>query len=362
MTNVPPAAKGPARVFTRLETPISQAAQDLHAASFVADLHVDTFLLEQLFGYDIRQRHTNPLPFAAIGRHVDLPRLRDGGVSMAVFGVVIKYWGSGEKRRQATRDYIRRFTRVVEDPSSNVVVVDDLASAEAARKAGKIAANLCIEGAHALGGELGFLEECHRAGVRSLGFSHFANNEAAVCGVGRGADLTTGLTDFGRALVDECNRLGVVIDLAHINKGGFLEACRRTKAPLLVSHAAVFSRFGSRRNVDDDMLRALAAVNGTVGIIFASNWLNRGMFHTAEEIILHAEHVRDLVGPDHVSLGSDFDGFISGLPVDMRGVEDYPVLTEWMLRRGWKDEHVRKALGLNALRVYSEAKSARIAG
>ena len=356
---VPPVARGPARVFRRHPTPVSRVARDVHDASLVADLHIDTFLLEQLFGYDIRRRHTGALPFAAIGRHVDLPRLREGGVSMAVFGVVIQYWGSGERRRRATREYIARFRRVLEEPASRVVLADDLESAAAARRDGKIAACLGIEGAHALGGDASFLAECRDLGVRSLGLSHFANNEAATCGVGRGADLTTGLTGHGRDLVDAANRLGVVLDLAHLNKAGFLEVCRRSQAPVLVSHAAVYARHASRRNVDDEMLKALAGVNGTIGIIFAPQWLNRGMFQTAEEIILHAEHVRDLVGPDHVSLGSDFDGFVSGLPVDLRGAEDYPVLTEWMLRRGWKEEHVRKALGLNALRVFGEVRRAR---
>jgi len=179
--------------------------------------------------------------------------------------------------------------------------------------------------------------------------------------VGRGADTTTGLTTYGRDLVAECNRLGVVLDLAHINKAGYLETLALTKAPLVVSHAAVQARMQSHRNLDDDMIRALADVNGTIGITFDNRWLNAGLFPSAEEVILHAEHVRDLVGPDHVSLGSDFDGFVRGLFTDLRGVEDYPVLTEFMLRRGWKEDDVRKALGLNAMRVYSEVKRAKAA-
>lgn len=358
---VPPPASGPATLFGRpLE--VSRGALDVHRSSLVADLHIDTFLLEQLVGYDITARHApSRVPFAAIGGHVDLPRLHDGGISMAIFGVVIKYWGDGESRKRATREYIARWTRVVSDPANGLVLADDLATAEAARKAGKIASCLCLEGSHALGGDPAFLQECVRAGVRSLGLAHFANTDAATCAVGRGADTTTGLTGYGRDLVAESNRLGVVLDLAHINKAGFLETCRVSSAPLLVSHAGVAARKRTARNLDDDMIRALADVNGTIGITFDKRWLNAGLFHTAEEVILHAEHVRDLVGPDHVSLGSDFDGFVAGLLTDLRGVEDYPVLTEYMLRRGWKEDDVRKALGLNAMRVYSDVKRAKAA-
>jgi len=345
-----------------VDAALAAEARALHARCTPVDLHLDTFLLERLFGYDVRRRHRAPLPFAALGGHADVPRLREGGLALAVFGVVVAYWGSAAARRAAARSFLARFRRQADDPDSGLAFADDTASVEAARSRGRVGACLGLEGVHALGGDLSMLAQCREAGVRLVGLSHFVSNEAARCAIGPGASRSEGLSGFGRELVAECGRLGMTVDLAHVGRACFLEAARAATAPMVVSHTGVAALQPSDRNVDDAMIRAVADTGGTVGIIFTPQWLGGGVRASAERIVHHAEHVRDLVGADHVSLGSDFDGFVLSLPRDLRGAQDYPVVAAHMLRRGWRPDDIAKALGGNALRVLDAAKGKAAGG
>ena len=155
-------------------------------------------------------------------------------------------------------------------------------------------------------------------------------------------------------MVEECERLGLIVDLAHINRAGFLEACAHATRPLWVTHCGVRGVHAIWRNVDDACLRAVADTGGCVGVIFVP-WFLGGTVHCDLDLVcLHIEHIVEVVGWDHVALGSDMDGFIPTLPWGFRDASDFPNVTAALLERGHSADDVAKAVGLNARRVFAE--------
>jgi len=173
--------------------------------------------------------------------------------------------------------------------------------------------------------------------------------------MGWGRSATEGLTDFGRALIDELNRLSITVDLAHVNRPGFLEAVRRSTAPVLVSHTGVSGVHRHWRNIDDEQIRAVADRGGAIGVIFSPRFLGRGpQARTASAIVRHIRHLIRIGGEDCAAIGSDMDGCIT-LPRDLADMSAMPRLTHLLLRAGLSETTVRKVLGLNALRVFRES-------
>lgn len=324
---------------------ITDEARRVHAEAIVVDLHADTPSLMRL-GYDFGKRHHPPLPRAALGVHVDLPRMRDGGQAAQVFGLV-----SFPYRRRGLAAVIHRQIDLVEQTAlrlaGELVLARSADELVAAHRAGKRAALLSIEGAHAFEGDLANAEVFARRGVRSVGLLHFTANEAGAPAYGRGADPDKGLTDFGRDLVDELDRLGVLVDLAHINRAGFLEAARRSRKPVIVSHTGVAGVQAHWRNIDDEQIRAVAAKGGCIGVIFAPRYLGAD---GVERVVDHLLHIVRVGGEDTPALGSDWDGLVTP-PSDLRDPRDLPVLTQALLDRGVPPSTVAKLLGGNVLRV-----------
>jgi membrane dipeptidase len=325
--------------------PISDEAQRIHAEAIVVDLHADTPSLMRV-GYDFGKRHHPPLPRAAFGVHVDLPRMKDGGQAAQMFGLV-----SFPYRKKGLAAVIHKQIDLVEKTATRLA--DELVIARsaddlvAAHRAGKRSALLSIEGAHALEGDLANAEVFARRGVRSLGLLHFTVNEVGAPAYGKGSDRDRGLTDFGRDLVDELDRLGVLVDLAHINRGGFLEAAARTRKPPIVSHTGVAGVQPHWRNIDDDQIRAVADKGGCIGVIFAPRYLGAD---GVDRVVEHLLHIRDIGGDETPALGSDWDGLVTP-PSDLRDPRDLPVLTQALLDRGVPAEAIKKMLGGNVLRV-----------
>ncbi|MBI2893513.1 MAG: membrane dipeptidase [Deltaproteobacteria bacterium] len=326
---------------------VSDEALAVHRASIVVDLHADTPSLLRL-GYDIGKRHTPPLPRAALGVHVDLPRMREGGQCGQMFGLV------SLPLRKGPAEVIHRQITLVESAARShpgeLRVVRTAEEVEDAWRAGVRAALLSIEGAHALEGRLENVEEFARRGVRSLGLLHFSANAAGSPAHGRGANPEQALTGFGKDLVTELDRLRILVDLAHINRKGFLEAALLTKKPPIVSHTGVSGVHPHWRNIDDEQIRAVAAKGGCIGIIFAPRFLGRA---GALGVVEHLLHVLRVGGEDTPALGSDFDGLVTP-PHDLRDPRYLPGLTEALLRRGLEPRIVTKILGGNFLRVLRE--------
>ena len=221
------------------------------------------------------------------------------------------------------------------------------AEVRAAKAAGQIAALGGIEGGQALEGELEPIAAFARRGVRYLGLLHFSANAIGRPAKGRGADPSQGLTGFGRDVVRECERTGIIVDLAHINRRGFFDALELATQPPMVSHTGVLGVHQHWRNIDDDQLRAIADKGGCVGVIFARRYLGSA---SIEAVVDHLLHIIDVAGDDLPALGSDFDGFV----VPPEGLEDIaalPNLTVALSRRGVAPRVLEKILGDNVLRV-----------
>lgn len=328
----------------------------MHHSAHVIDLHVDSLLVTRLTGYDVRRRHRNPLPRSPFIHHADIPRLREGGASAVGFGVVVNPFSTPRNRWaqvERTAGILRDLTG---EPGSDVIFTGTEAAMARARESGKLGAFLGIEGAHAFGSDLSLVERSYELGVRYVTITHFSANAAAFPARGKGASATRPLTTFGRELVDELERIGTVVDLAHVGRRCFMEVLERCGAPVIVSHTGVSGVHPSSRNLDDEQIGAVAAKGGVVGIIFAPCFLSGKYFDSASRIIDHIDHVVEVAGVEHAALGSDFDGFIPTLPEGIDGASDLPVITELLLRRGYPEDGIRKILGENVLRVFGEVE------
>jgi membrane dipeptidase len=297
-------------------------------------------------GYDLHVRHEPLLPRSAYIGHVDVPRLAEGGIGAQFFGLVslpVADRGLGRAVDEQI-DLLEAQIKSAPDRLRKVRSAEDIERAEAE---GAVGALLGIEGAHALEGELDRVEHFARRGVRYLGLLHFTSNEAGFPAYGRGRRDTEGLSGWGKALVERCEAESVVVDLAHINKRGFLEACEMAKRPLIVSHTGVSEAYAHWRNIDDDQLRAIARRGGAVGIIFCPRFLGG---RSLDHVVRHVRHVIDVAGEDTPALGSDWDGMIVPTP-DLRDASHLPLLTDALLRSGLTEGTVAKILRRNAMRV-----------
>jgi membrane dipeptidase len=322
-------------------------ARALHGEVCVLDLHADTAKLMDKLGYDLAARHDRPMPrLANVFGHVDLPRLRDGGVAGQFFG----FWTTPYPERGCARSVARQLDaldRAIARHPGEIAWARTGADVRAAKAAGRIAALGGIEGGQALEGELGTIEAFSRRGVRYLGLLHFSANAIGRPAKGRGADAAQGLTGFGRDVVRECERCGVIVDLAHINRRGFFEALSLATRPAMVSHTGVLGVHEHWRNIDDEQLRAIADRGGCVGIIFSRRYLGSA---SIDAVVDHLLHVLDVAGEDVPALGSDFDGFVVP-PVGLEDVAALPNLTMALSRRGVPPRALEKILGGNVLRV-----------
>jgi membrane dipeptidase len=322
-------------------------ARELHATVAVTDLHADTAKLMERLGYDLAERHERTLPrFINYVGHVDLPRLREGGVAAQVFGLwTVPYPERGCRASvEAQLDALDAAIAKHPDQIAWALAADDVAAAQAS---GKLAAMGGIEGGQALEGDADNVLHFARRGVRSIGLLHFSANALGAPAKGRGADATRGLSAIGHDVVREMNRCGVIVDLAHINRKGFFDALAATTQPVMVTHTGVLGVHAHWRNIDDEQLRAIADQGGCVGVIFARRFLGGAGI---DAVVDHLLHIVDVAGEDVAALGSDFDGFVVP-PVGLEDVACLPNLTAALARRGVGEERLRKILGGNAQRV-----------
>lgn len=305
---------------------------------------------------------------------LDLPRLVAGGVDLQVFACCpfsTRPWVAMNGQVGA-RGIVAMFDRLLsaaEGPGPAVQVIrsrEDVrrlaAWVEAGRPAGRprVSALLALEGGEGLEGNLLWLRTFHRLGLRLLTLTHSNPNELAD-GVNLG-DRARGLTPFGRQVIAECRRLGVVIDVAHLAPAGFWEVLDLARDaavggddgppfPVVVSHANAQALCGHPRNLADDQARAVAATGGLVGVCFVPQFLNADPSAASlSDALDHLDYFLRLVGPDYVGLGSDFDGM--EFPAEgLRTSADLPNLVAGLKARGYGDEVIGKVMGGNWLRV-----------
>jgi membrane dipeptidase len=221
-------------------------------------------------------------------------------------------------------------------------------------QAGRIASMMGVEGGHSIDNSLATLRIFHSLGVRYMTLTHshhvdWADSASQPPRLG-------GLSPFGEEVVREMNRLGMLVDLSHVSPDAMDDALRVSAAPVIFSHSSARAVFDHERNVPDWILTRLPANGGVVMVTFVPTFIARGRARVTD-VADHMDHVRRVAGPDHVGIGSDFDG-IPSTPVGLADVSMFPALTMELLRRGWPDGDVKKALGLNVLRVMRQAEAA----
>jgi membrane dipeptidase len=335
------------------ELAISREAIELYLASDVIDLHIDSFIWHRIFGYDLRRRHGNGLFGGRFYSQIDFPRVLEARLTGATWIITTNPARSAAGRARTFLRNVKRIRRLFESVGDQFAVVRNAREYRAARAAGKHGAFIGVQGGNALDESLDALDLIPDDVILRITLVHLSSSRIGVTSSPMKAGADTGLSDFGKDYVRRLNDKKIFVDLAHISKKGFADAVAvhdRTQ-PLLVTHTGVSGVCEHWRNLDDDQLRAVAATGGTIGIMYAPHFLGDPLFGgSSARIVDHLEHIANVVGEDHASLGSDWDGAIP-TPRDMPTCLELPRLVQHMLDRGWSDTRIRKILGGNFLRV-----------
>ena len=353
-TSLPDADGGrvalPDSVVRRLvaHDPLWAEALRVHYDAVVVDAHVDTPMHLVDAGYDLGRRHA-PRPDRA---HLDGPRLREGGLDAPFFSVyVARSYGEDSAavgRARALLAEARRQVAALPAAESARTADDVLRIA----RAGRTAVLYGLEGGHALAASPSVLRGLAADGLRYVTLTH--SNTNAWADSATDTPRHGGLNGLGRELVAEMNRLGVLVDLSHASDSTFFDALAASRAPPILSHSSCRAVHAHVRNASDAMLRALADAGGVVFVNAYADYL--GGAADLGAYLDHVEHALRVAGPDHVGLGSDFDG-VPRLPVGLEDVTQLPHVTYGLLRRGHSEATVRGVLGGNALRVLREAEA-----
>ncbi|HEX8881732.1 MAG TPA: dipeptidase [Candidatus Acidoferrum sp.] len=358
-------------------------ARKLMAEAIGIDSHIDTIQRVLVMAEDLGKRHD--------AGHVDIPRLREGEMHAPFFAFWVPVFFRGAEAVRRTLDLRDAMQSVLDRHKDQIELATTAADIERIVKAHKIAAFLTIEGGHAIDDDLRVLRMYYHLGIRSMTLTHARNNNWADSA--NDTPAHNGLTDFGKEVVREMNRLGMLVDLAHVSDKTFYDALAVTTKPVIVSHSSMRAISNVARNVTDDMLRALAKNGGVIGICFGMGFINpkdaealrsateteaeapfltgraldqyaaenaqklfgerATVVATVEDVADHIDHAVKIAGIDHVGIGSDFDG-IAATANDLEDVSKMPALVAVLLKRGYSETDLKKILGENHLRVVRE--------
>jgi membrane dipeptidase len=351
-------AQAPAKRKPAAESSAARAAR-IHKEAIVVDTHIDTTMMLGREGWDFMVRH-QPVK-GEDSNHVDLPRIKEGGLDAAFFSIYMPGTITGPEAVKRSLILIDHVRSLAEQHPNEIVLATTAADVRAAHKAGKFAALMGMEGGHMIDDSLAVLRDYQRLGVRYLTLSHSVNtNWSDSSG---DTPKHNGLTDFGKDVVRELNRLGMLVDISHVSDKTFWDAMETSRAPLVASHSSLRSISGHPRNMTDDMIRALGGKGGVIMINYSRSFLSDELYQAGlnnvpmaqrptvswEKIVEHIDHAAKLVGTAHVGLGSDFDG--TTVPDGMDDVSMLPKITAALLDKGYSEQDVKNILGENILRL-----------
>lgn len=371
------------------EAELRERAARIHHDAILVDGHNDvpTFILD--YGYDLGMDGSDPakrdatlywipllrrlLPKPAgdeLRMDTDLRRLRLGGVDAQFMSIFAHPRTLPDGATQRALDMIQALKEQVARHPDELALAESSADVRRIVAGGGIAILMGLEGGHAIQNDLANLRTFHAQGVRYMTLSWANTNDWADSSSDEARH--GGLTAFGREVVREMNRIGMIVDVSHVSDETFYDALEVSRAPVMASHSCARALADHPRNLSDGMLRAVRDNGGVVMVNFVENYLdpdktgfwpatrhvvsNLGWVDTPfERVVDHIEHVIAIAGIDHVGLGSDFDGTVF-LPAGLKDVADFPNITRELVRRGHGEQEIRKILGENALRVLSQAK------
>jgi membrane dipeptidase len=286
--------------------------------------------------------------------HTDIERLRRGRVGGQFWSVYIPFEAAREGAAKVQLEQIDIALQIIArypDALELALTASDVNRIFGSRK---IASMLGIEGGHAIENSLGALRAFHALGVRYMTLTH--NGTLDWVDAANDEHRNGGLTPFGREVVREMNRLGMLVDLSHTSPETMHDALDAAEAPVIWSHADARGLRDHPRNVPDDVLSRLPQNGGVIMITFVPSFLTDRDRATIADVADHIEHVVSVAGIDHVGIGSDFDG-ISSTPVGLEDVSTYPALFAELARRGWTDQDLAKLAGENVLRAMRDAEA-----
>jgi membrane dipeptidase len=394
----------PARSRSMSIPEVSPRALRVYREAYVIDTHNDmpSRILDD--GYDPDVRH--PAGFGRTEGNTDFPRLVESGMTAEFMSA----WVDAPYAERAGASFSRAMQHIetihafVDRHPDRLLFATTAADVRRAKAEGKIAIFIGVEGGHAIEGSLDRLRDLYAHGARYLTLTWNNGNAWAGSSIGVDGTRTGGLTPFGRDVVREMNRLGMLVDLSHVSDSTFYDAIAVSTVPVIASHSSARALSDVPRNLTDDQLRAIARNGGVVNVNFYSRFIDSryraGIEHVEETVraaraaaraaredsasaakristmrdslaaaipptpfsvlIDHIDHIAKVAGVDHVGLGSDFDG-VSALPLGMEDVTRLPRIAQALLDRGYSDGDVRKMLGGNMLRVMTRVLDARTA-
>lgn len=368
-----------------------QRALQIHRRAIVIDTHND--VTSGMTNFDFDLNGTPPAPY-----RTNIARMKQGGLTGEFFSLYIRpgYVQDGGSVRR-TLDMIDSVYRAVERNPRDLMIATSVADIRRAKRIGKIAALMGIEGGHAIEDSLPTLREFYRLGVRYMTLTW--NNTNNWADAGRGEKKHNGLSEFGKEVVREMNRLGMLVDVSHVSDETMSDALEVSKAPVIASHSSARALSDVSRNIPDDLLKRIAKNGGVVHVNFYTlfvdvktvrpqsderdarlkaqqdaideKYKNNAERRSDEsfkleaahplpplpisKLIDHIDHIVKVAGIDHVGIGADFDG-ASDMPQGAEDVSMLPNITYELLKRGYNERDVRKILGENFLRAFAEAE------
>ena len=325
-----------------------ERAMRLHRKAVVVDTHCDTLMqfLPQGWGQPARK-----LGERSDKGHIDLPRMVEGGVTCQTFAIYTGRRAYVPEAPLVAMQMVDKFYTEIES-NPGIVAVTTHDEILKTKKEGKVCGLLAIEGAEPLMGDIAVLRVYHRLGLRMLSF---AWNYRTPFADGLGAKRSESkLPELGVQALEEMDRLGILFDVSHLADSVFWDVSDIMNKPFIASHSNARAVCDHPRNLTDDMIRALADHGGVMGMNFAPAFVTEeGKDADVSRLVDHIDHIVKLAGPDHVGLGSDFDG-IGSTPAGLEDVSKMPNVTRELVGRGYSDEDIMKILGGNHLRVFKQ--------
>jgi membrane dipeptidase len=377
---------------------VEQKARELHGKILTVDTHCDTAMRLLAPDWKIGERHDPGL--RASGK-IDLPRMREGGLDAEFFAAFV---GQGpltpeayEKAKASALRAVEAVRKMTEAHAATIGLAVDPAGALRLKKEGKLTAFIGLENGYPIGRDLALIKLFYDRGVRYITLCHSSDNDICDSSTDRRAPEDKGLSAFGRDVVAECNRLGMIIDISHASEKSFTDVVAASRAPIIASHSSARAVCDNPRNLTDDQLRALAKNGGVIQICFLGAYVRampvsperekalkelEAKYGSVREIrdealrkeamaaretvnqkypqsrpnvqdlVDHIDHVRKVVGIDHAGIGTDFDG--GGGVVGCDDVSGMIHVTEELIRRGYTDREIEKIWGANFFRVFEK--------
>lgn len=335
---------------------ISREAVELYLASDVIDLHLDTFIWNRIFGYDLTKRHGGGVFGHRFYSQVDIPRIRDARITGAIWVITTNPAREMADRQRHFEENLEKLTEILSSVPDEVTLVRTAAQYEAAAATGKHAAFIGIQGGNALDAP-GAVEILDDRIVR-ITLVHLSKSSLGQTSSPLGGKQDTGLTDAGRAYVEALDAKKIFVDLAHISKQGFADAVavHDPSLPLIVTHTGVSGVHEHWRNLDDGQLKAIADSGGTIGVMYESSFLGPSRWKGRAAMVAdHIMHIVNTVGEDHASLGSDWDGAIMP-PRDLMTPLELPRVVQHLLDRKLSPAAIQKVLAKNFLRALRDLR------